>query len=115
MYVEEGVKDPSFVEQDVNCQEENMSHHGGGEGCGCGERSLWYAGMGVGKERKRDGSTFRGGGNGFVSKETFREYGKRRFRKPARSFRQRPSEAAVSEGVIRPSQDVRYFRLVRDR
>ena len=71
MYAQEGAKDPSFVEQVLNCQVENMSHHGDGEGCGCGEGSLWYAGMGVGKERKRDGSTFRGGDNGFVSKEIF--------------------------------------------
>ena len=61
-------QDPSFVEQVLNCQIENMSHHGGREGCGCGERRLWCAGMPVGGERKRGGSTFRGGGKGFVSK-----------------------------------------------
>ena len=60
MYVEEGAQDHSFVEQVLNCQVGNMSHHGGGEGCGCGERSLWCAGMGVGGEGKKGGRTVGG-------------------------------------------------------
>ena len=43
------------------------------------------------------GALFVEGASAFVSKEAFRECGKGSFREPARSFRQRPSEAAVSE------------------
>ena len=50
MYVEEGAQDPSFVEEALYCQVENMPHHGGGEGQGCGGRSLWCGGIGVGGE-----------------------------------------------------------------
>ena len=39
---------------------ENMPHHGGGEGRGCGGRSLWSAGMGLGGEGKKGGRTVAG-------------------------------------------------------
>ena len=37
-----------------------MPHHGGGEGRGCGGRSLWSAGMGLGGEGKKGGRTVAG-------------------------------------------------------
>ena len=52
----EGAQDASFVEEPLNCELEIMPHHGGGEGQGCGGRSLWCGGIGVGEE------TFRGSG-----------------------------------------------------
>ena len=45
---------------DVYCELENMPHHGGGEGRGCGGRSLWSAGMGLGGEGKKGGRTVAG-------------------------------------------------------
>ena len=50
----------SLVEEPLNCELENMPHHGGGEGRGCGGRSLWPAGMGLGGEGKKGGRTVAG-------------------------------------------------------
>ena len=56
------VKEEPFI-----CELENVPHHGGGEGQGCGGRSLWCRGIGV-------------GGEGRVGEEAFRGSGKREFR-----------------------------------
>ena len=60
-------QDASFVEQVLNCQIENMSHHGGREGCGCGERRLWCAGMGGGRGAETWWEHFSWRDSGFVN------------------------------------------------